>query len=132
MADLLREKHRARGTHRAQIGGGSSTRSESATTNTDSRISQQSGLAVSGNSNTLNVLDANAVNRAFDFGTTTVAESFGFATRSNAQALDSLNTTSNLVKDAYSDAKGRGVLTDKIMIGSIAMAGLVAVMALRK
>ena len=70
--------------------------------------------------------------KALDFSTGAISSAFNFADRSNDRALDSLNTTSNLVKDAYADAKGRGALTDKILIGAIAMAGVVAVMAVRK
>lgn len=113
-------------------GGGGSSNSTTKTENKDSRISQQSGTAVSGDSNTVNVLDGGAIKNAFDFGTSTVTQSLGFAAASQGQVLDSLKTTSQLVANAYNDAKGRGAMTDYILIGSVAMAGLVALMALRK
>lgn len=69
---------------------------------------------------------------AFNFASDAEGKAFGFAAKANAQALDSLNTTSNLVKDAYADAKGRGALTDKIMIGTIAGAVLIALVALQQ
>lgn len=69
---------------------------------------------------------------ALGFADSENARVLDFATKANSQAAATLNTTSNLVKDAYADAKGRGALTDKILIGAIAMAGLVAVMALKK
>lgn len=77
-------------------------------------------IVASSNTNALNFADSENT-RVLDF-----------ATKANSQAAATLNTTSNLVKDAYADAKGRGALTDKILIGAIAMAGLVAVMALKK
>ncbi len=102
-------------------GGGGTSSNETKTTNSDSRISQQSGTAVSGDGNSVTVLDGGAIKNAFDF-----------ASASQAASISSLNATSKLVADAYNEAKGRGVMTDYILIGSVALAGLVAVMALRK
>lgn len=48
------------------------------------------------------------------------------------RVLDATAATENLVKDAYADAKGRGALTDKIMIGAIAAMALVAFAAVKK
>lgn len=130
--NILREKQRAQG-HCPQFGGGGGSSSSSTRTdNIDKRISLQSGIATSGDNNTIQVLDGGAIKNAFDFATATEKDSFSFAKAAQGQALDSLTTTSNLVKDAYADAKGRGALTDKILIGSIVMAGAVAVMALKK
>lgn len=113
-------------------GGGGSSSSTTKTENIDKRIAVDSGIGVSGDSNTIQVLDGGAIKNAFDFAGQTAGQSFSFATESNRQALDSLNVTSNLVKDAYADAKGRGALTDKILIGAIAVSGLVALFAIRK
>lgn len=122
MADLLREKRRACGQHRAQFGGsGGSSSNQTKTENTDSRISQQSGTAVSGDGNTLNVLDGGAIENAFKF-----------AASAQAAAVGTIQETSKLVSDAYAEAKGRGTMTDWILVGSLAVAGLVAVTALRK
>lgn len=71
---------------------------------------------------------SDALKRALAFGD----KAFSFGTDTQQTALDSLNSQANLVKDAYADAKGRGALTDKILIGAIAMAGLVAFAAVRK
>ena len=111
-------------------GGGGSSSSSTATTNTDSRISQQSGTAVSGNNNT--VLDGGAIKNAFDFSGMTLQKSLEFAFQSNSKTLDALDGQANLIKDAYADAKGRGALSDKIILGGMALAGVVAVIALRK
>ena len=70
--------------------------------------------------------------QSLSFGSTALNKAFGFGVDTQKTALDSLNTQANLVKDAYADAKGRGALTDKILIGAIAMAGIVAFAAVRK
>ena len=99
--------------------------------------------------------------KAFNFGTDALSGALGFITTANTQAnnaqsdalqtavgaltnalsfgkaqtataLDSLNTSANLVKDSYADAKGRGALTDYITLAAIAGALLVAFMALKK
>lgn len=70
---------------------------------------------------------SDALQRALSFGD----KAFNFGVDTQQTALDSLNTQANLVKDAYADAKGRGALTDKILIGAIAMAGIVAFAAVR-
>ena len=67
-----------------------------------------------------------------DFAGKAGQAALSFALDSNDRTLDSLKTSTTMIKDAYADAKGRGALTDKILIGSIAMAGLVAIAALRK
>lgn len=75
-----------------------------------------------GRATTAAALDAsdNAFDRALDYSAS--------ATRS---ALDNLQSTQRLVTTAYADAKGRGALTDKILIGAIGAVALVAVFALR-
>ena len=69
---------------------------------------------------------------AYDFGRAITGKAFDFAQSSEDIAQQNMVSTSNLVKNAYADAKGRGALTDKIMIGALVMAGLVAIAALRK
>ena len=69
---------------------------------------------------------------ALNAGTQGEKLAFSFAAKSQSQVLDSLASQSELIKDSYADAKGRGALTDKILIGSIAMAGLVAIAALQR
>lgn len=61
-----------------------------------------------------------------------MSEALAFGGRQTAVALDSLNGSANLVKDAYSDAKGRGALTDKILMVAIAMAGVIAFTAVKR
>lgn len=122
--------------------GGSSSSSSQATSQTDSRRTLGNN-AISNEGGTVNVLDGGSIQNAFDFAgnvsaggfdltKTTLAKALDYAKASQGQALDSLNTTSDLIKDSYADAKGRGALTDYILIGSIAVAGLVAFTAVRK
>lgn len=81
-------------------------------------ISAESGASVT-------VLDNGAINKAFDFSSNVAAGALKFG-------LDSQTATSKVLADAYNDAKGRGALTDYILIGAIAMAGLVAFTAVKK
>jgi hypothetical protein len=122
--------------------GGSSSSSSQATNQTDNRRTIAAG-GISNEGGTVNVLDGGAIKNSFDFAgavsaqsfdlqKTTLAKALDFSSKSQGQALDSLNVTSNLVKDAYADAKGRGAMTDQILIGSVAMAGLVTIAALRR
>ena len=139
--NILHEKRRVLGHHRPCFGGGSSSSSAQTTTQTDNRRTIAAG-GISNENGTVNVLDGGAIKNSFDFSQNAVTQALqfagknqtatlDFASNAQAQALDSLTTTSNLVKDAYADAKGRGAMTDKILIGAVAMAGLVAVTALR-
>lgn len=75
---------------------------------------------------------ADSQGSAYEFSKGILGRAVSFAEDANDRALDSLNTTANLVKDSYADAKGRGALTDQILIGAIAMAGIVAFTALKK
>lgn len=58
--------------------------------------------------------------------------SLAFADKQTGRAFDSLSETESLVANAYADAKGRGALTDKILIGAIACMAVVALMAVSK
>lgn len=124
----------------------SSSKSSSDTNQTDNRrvIGERGISAELGDGNFFQVttLDAevanNAVNKSSEnlktgltFGAEVLQKAMGFGVDTQKTALDSLNTQANLVKDAYADAKGRGALTDKILIGAIAMAGIVAFTAVK-
>lgn len=61
-----------------------------------------------------------------------VAKVLNYGGTMTSQVADSFAASTDLVKDAYADAKGRGALTDKILIGTIAAMALVAYMALKK
>lgn len=127
----------------------SSKSSTSAATNqTDNRrVIGERGISAENSSVNVHTLDAEVANRAIsatsdisikaldaslDFSDTAQGKAYKFAKESQGTALDSLKTTTSLVKDAYADAKGRGALTDKILIGALVMAGLVAIAAVQK
>lgn len=102
------------------FGGDSTSVTENKTFQTDNRRVIDAG-GISAEDSTVNVLDGGAIARAFDF-----------ASKTTVQAQQSITSTANLVSDAYAEAKGRGAMTDYIIIGALALAGLVAVQALRK
>lgn len=116
------------------FGGDSSSSQTQTTQQYDQRRVLGAGamLAEGGSSINISTLDAVVANHAIDATVTGQKNAFSFAQKSQSVALDSLNVQANLIKDAYADAKGRGALTDKILIGAIAVSGLVAVMAIKK
>lgn len=66
--------------------------------------------------------------QAFNFA----SKALDFSTSANKQAATTLAESSALVSNAYADAKGRGAMTDKILIGAVVMAGVVALAAVKK
>ncbi len=74
--------------------------------------------------------------KAADRANGSMADAFSsalnFSAKQTQTALDGLNKASSLVDSAYSDAKGRGAMTDYIMMAAIAGALLVAYMATRR
>lgn len=94
-------------------GGGGQSTSKTTTNNADKRIALQSGIAVSGNGNTITTTDAGAINSAFDFAKAVNANS-----GANYQALlKSTNTsltgilggiasTQNFIASTQATAKG--------------------------
>ncbi len=103
----------------------SSSSNKQATTQTDNRRVLGEGAISAESGATVSVLDNGAISKAFDFSSAVAAGALKFG-------LDSQSSTAGILKDAYADAKGRGALTDYILIGSIAMAGLIAFQALKK
>jgi hypothetical protein len=133
--------------------GGSSSSNQSAqsTNQTDSRRVYGQG-AWSAENSTVNIqtLDASTVNRALDtvdltvgnalstvYADNSMAFAFGskaldYSTQAQAQANASLNNEAGMLATAYADAKTQSGTTNKIMIGALVMAGLVAITALKK
>lgn len=70
--------------------------------------------------------------RVLDFGADALAAAFQYGAEANTQAQDAIGQTASLVKNAYEDAKGRGAMTDYILIGAILVMGLVAWGAIKK
>ena len=74
----------------------------------------------------------NTVDGALASNDSMLARALGYGALITDDALSNLQATQNLTKDAFADAKGRGALTDKMMIVAIlAMAG-VAFFAVKK
>jgi len=74
----------------------------------------------------------NSLDNALAFGESALGKALGVGVSTTAAALDNLQATQQLTKDAYEDAKGRGALTDKMMIAAIVAMAVVAFMAVRK
>lgn len=77
-------------------------------------------------------LTANAFSDMMASQDSAVAKVLNYGGTMTDRVLDNASETTALVKDAYADAKGRGALTDKMMIGAIAAMALVAFMAVKK
>lgn len=73
-----------------------------------------------------------ADSRAFSFGGDALASAFSFASESLKRENTALDQTTSVLSDAYADAKGRGALTDKILIGAICAVAMIAYMAMKK
>lgn len=124
--------------------GGSSSSQAQQTQQQDNRIvTGQNGVtATNGSYVNVTTMDAAVAHDAFGLARDSTAMALGsntqlaeLAINSNQHAADqvmsSLNSTETLVANAYNDAKGRGAMTDKILIGAIVMTGLVAVYAVK-
>lgn len=117
----------------------------SAQTYTDNRMVLGEGSISANNGANVQVLDGGAIQAAFSLGkdaldanNTTTASAFGFGTKvldasikATDRALDNLQATQQLTADAYADAKGRGAMTDKLLIAAVIGAMGVAFMAVR-
>lgn len=93
------------------------------------------GAALNANADALAFADANATrntNASYNFATDALGEAFGFGGQALNKAFNTMEGATSLVKDAYADAKGRGALTDKILMGAIAAMAVVALMAVKK
>jgi hypothetical protein len=75
---------------------------------------------------------ATAQRQALDAVLNNTSDALAYGKYETGAALDSLNTSASMVATAYADAKGRGALTDKIMMLAIAGAALVAWQAVRR
>lgn len=91
--------------------------------------------ALDANADALAFADANSTRNtiaSYNFAGDALGEAFSFGTNALNKAFNAADTTTSLVKDAYADAKGRGALTDKIMIGAIIAMAAVAFAAVQK
>ena len=70
--------------------------------------------------------------RMLDFGADALAEAFNFGQKANVQAQAAMGDTAAMLRGAYEDAKGRGAMTDYMMIAAVLVVGLVAWGAVKK
>lgn len=75
---------------------------------------------------------AKTAQSAIDTASDTFGSALQFGAGTIAKAFDQVSETGAFVKDAYADAKGRGALTDKILIGALIAMAVVAIYAGRK
>lgn len=91
--------------------------------------------ALDANADALAFADSNAARNtaaAYGFAGDALGGAFSFGNNALNKAFGAAENTTALVKDAYADAKGRGALTDKIMIGAIIAMAAVAFAAVQK
>lgn len=69
---------------------------------------------------------------ALDANDNAYSGAMSFARGALNSVLGNVQSTQQLTANAYNDAKGRGALTDKIIIGAIGAMALVALIAVRK
>lgn len=144
--NLLHEKNRARGAHRAEFGlfggGGGSSTSSSTTSNTttnaaDRRVVADGGAIVANEGATINTSDLGAVQRAADMGQAAILGATKTATEANAVAntvaVKSLDLAGNAMvelKDAYANANAQAQSVASgnktILIAGAVAVGLVA------
>ncbi|CAN7402290.1 hypothetical protein LJR129_002488 [Acidovorax sp. LjRoot129] len=73
-----------------------------------------------------------AQRNAYNFAGDALGGSLGLATSAMNKAFNASEYVGAMVKDAYADAKGRGALTDKILIGAVLAMAVVAFAAVKK
>ncbi|CAN7409282.1 hypothetical protein [Acidovorax sp. LjRoot194] len=73
-----------------------------------------------------------AQQNSYNFAGDALGGALGLATSAMNKAFNSAEYTGSMVKDAYADAKGRGALTDKILIGAVLAMAVVAFAAVKK
>lgn len=73
-----------------------------------------------------------AQREALDTVASGTTQALNFGAKQTTVALDSLNNSANLVKDAYADAKGRGAMTDYVLMAAMGVAAVVALASLKK
>lgn len=91
--------------------------------------------AVTGAVGSIGQSNAQAFNFGSDalaFGSDALARVLDASQQGTGRVIDSLNSTEQLVANAYNDAKGRGAMTDKLLLAAVAAMALVAVFAVKK
>lgn len=91
--------------------------------------------ALDASSDALAFADQNSARQttaAYNFAADALGGALGMGTAAMNKAANAFELSTGLVKDAYADAKGRGALTDKILIGAILAMAVVAYASVKK
>ncbi len=91
--------------------------------------------ALDASSDALAFADQNSARQttaAYNFATDALGGAMSFGSSALNKASNAFEVSTGLVKDAYADAKGRGALTDKILIGAIVAMAVVAYASVKK
>lgn len=91
--------------------------------------------ALDASSDALAFADQNSARQttaAYNFSTDALGGALSFGSSALNKAANAFEVSTGLVKDAYADAKGRGALTDKILIGAIVSMAVVAYASVKK
>lgn len=91
--------------------------------------------ALDASSDALAFADQNSARQttaAYNFATDALGGAMSFGSSALNKAANAFEVSTGLVKDAYADAKGRGALTDKILIGAIVAMAVVAYASVKK
>lgn len=91
--------------------------------------------ALDANSDALAFADSAAARSSrdsYNFASDALGGALSFGASALNKAFGAAEYTGAMVKDAYADAKGRGALTDKILIGAVLAMAVVAFAAVKK
>lgn len=91
--------------------------------------------ALDASSDALAFADQNSARQttaAYNFSSDALGGALSFGSAALNKAANAFEVSTGLVKDAYADAKGRGALTDKILIGAVLAMAVVAFAAVKK
>lgn len=112
-------------------GGGGSSTTQNTTNQIDNRRVLGQG-AISAENSTITLTDAGAVAGALSLAGQALNLNAKMASGTAASALDSLNSTTSAVQQAYASARGQGNMVEYVTIGAMALVAIIAYAALQK
>ena len=132
--DLLRLKQQARGFHPCGGGGGSSSSSQATNQTDNRRVIGANGVSAENSNVNYSIVstDQGTVAGAFNFATAALGAESAENTQTQKNAVDSLNTSTAAISQAYASARGQGNLTEYVLIGAMALVGIIAYAAVKK
>jgi len=115
------------------MSGGGSSSSSQATNQTDNRrVIGQSGVSAENSTVNYTMTDDGAIAGALALAASTVQANSAATKATQTQALDSLNQTTSAVQAAYASSRGAGAMTEYVLIGALALSGIIAYAAISK